>query len=345
MQGRNVKIRNYLTFIKLSSYEICNQSDQSSIFVKKRKLEGTVIKSTGSWYYVEDPEGKKWACKIKGKFRIKGIRTTNPVAVGDHVVFSVVQENPNEGLITELKDRKNYIIRKATKLSKESHIIAANIDQAVVMATLSYPETFTLFIDRFLVTAEAYQIPAIILFNKTDLYSEVQKQKLDQLKNIYSTIGYGFYSMSLETGENLDQIKSVLKDKQTVISGNSGVGKSTLINTIIPDCNIKTEEVSNSHKTGKHTTTFAERYTLPFGGHIIDTPGIKGFGLVDMDKEEIYHYFPEIFDASLECKFHNCLHKEEPGCNVKHEVEEGSIDSSRYYNYLRILEDNETKYR
>jgi ribosome biogenesis GTPase len=308
-------------------------------------LEGTVIKSTGSWYYVEDLNGERWACKIKGKFRIKGIRTTNPVAVGDQVVFRIVQESPNEGLITELRERKNYIIRKATKLSKESHIIAANIDQAIVMGTLAYPETFTLFIDRFLVTAEAYSIPAIILFNKTDLYDEAQMQKLEHLREIYTSIGYGFYTMSIETGENLEQIKSVLQDKQSVISGNSGVGKSTLINKIIPDCNIKTKEVSNSHKTGKHTTTFAERYTLPFGGHIIDTPGIKGFGLVDMDKEEIYHFFPEIFDASLDCKFHNCLHKEEPGCNVKQKVEEGSIDAGRYDNYLRILEDNEDKYR
>lgn len=308
-------------------------------------MEGTVIKSTGSWYYVEDLNGERWACKIKGKFRIKGIRTTNPVAVGDQVVFRIVQESPNEGLITELRERKNYIIRKATKLSKESHIIAANIDQAIVMGTLAYPETFTLFIDRFLVTAEAYSIPAIILFNKTDLYDEAQMQKLEHLREIYTSIGYGFYTMSIETGENLEQIKSVLQDKQSVISGNSGVGKSTLINKIIPDCNIKTKEVSNSHKTGKHTTTFAERYTLPFGGHIIDTPGIKGFGLVDMDKEEIYHFFPEIFDASLDCKFHNCLHKEEPGCNVKQKVEEGSIDAGRYDNYLRILEDNEDKYR
>ncbi len=314
-------------------------------FCKKRNLEGTVIKSTGSWYYVEDSNGKNWACKIKGKFRIKGIRTTNPLAVGDHVIFRIVQKNPSEGLITELKDRKNYIIRRATKLSKESHIIAANIDQAIVMATISYPETFTLFIDRFLVTAEAYNIPAIILFNKTDLYDEAQMQKLEQLRDIYTSIGYGFYSMSIESGENLEQVKSVLKDKQSVISGNSGVGKSTLINTIIPGCKIKTKEVSNSHKTGKHTTTFAERYSLPFGGQIIDTPGIKGFGLVDMDKEEIYHYFPEIFDASLECKFHNCLHKEEPGCKVKQKVEEGSIDPGRYENYLKILQDNEDKYR
>jgi len=308
-------------------------------------LEGTVTKSTGSWYYVEDLNGERWACKIKGKFRIKDIRTTNPVAVGDQVVFRIVQESPKEGLITELRERKNYIIRKATKLSKESHIIAANIDQAIVMGTLAYPETFTLFIDRFLVTAEAYSIPAIILFNKTDLYDEAQMQKLAHLKDIYTSIGYGFYTMSIETGENLEQIKSVLKDKQSVISGNSGVGKSTLINTIIPGCNIKTKEVSNSHKTGKHTTTFAERYTLPFGGNIIDTPGIKGFGLVDMDKEEIYHFFPEIFDASLDCKFHNCLHKEEPGCNVKQKVEEGTIDVGRYDNYLRILKDNEDKYR
>lgn len=326
--------------------KICNQSVQTPIFVKKdNNLEGTVKKSTGSWYYVEDTNGEVWACKIKGKFRIKGIRTTNPVAVGDNVIFNVINENYKEGLITDLKERKNYIIRKATKLSKESHIIAANVDQAIVMATLIYPETFTLFIDRFLVTAEAYRIPGIVLFNKIDLYEKSLTEKLQRLTIVYETAGYRVLSISTKTGENLDQLKSILQDKQTVISGNSGVGKSTLINKIIPGSNIKTKEVSSSHKTGKHTTTFAERYTLPFGGHIIDTPGIKGFGLVDMDKEEIYHYFPEIFEASMNCKFHNCLHKNEPGCNVKQKVEEGYIDTGRYHNYLMILQDNEEKYR
>ena len=324
----------------------CNQSGQTSIFVKKdNNLEGIVKKSTGSWYYVEDTNGEEWACKIKGKFRIKGIRTTNPVAVGDNVVFRIVQENYKEGLITDLKERKNYIIRKATKLSKESHIIAANVDQAIVMASLIYPETFTLFIDRFLVTAEAYRIPVIVLFNKIDLYDQSLQEKLKQLTNIYTKIGYQVCTISTKTGENLDQFKSLLKNSQSVIAGNSGIGKSSLINEIIPGSNIKINPVSDAHKTGKHTTTFAERHTLPFEGHIIDTPGIKGFGLVDMNKEEIYHYFPEIFEASQDCKFHNCLHKDEPGCNVKQQVEEGSIDPGRYHNYLRILQDNEEKYR
>jgi len=312
---------------------------------KENKLEGIVKKSTGSWYYVEDINGEEWACKIKGKFRIKGIRTTNPVAVGDNVVFSVVQQNSKEGLITDLKERKNYIIRKATKLSKESHIIAANVDQAIVMASLIYPETFTLFIDRFLVTAEAYRIPGVVLFNKIDLYDESLMEKLERLTNIYTNIGYKFCNISTKTGENLDQLKSLLKNKQSVIAGNSGVGKSSLINEIIPESNIKIKPVSGAHKTGKHTTTFAERHNLPFGGSIIDTPGIKGFGLVDMHKEEIYHYFPEIFEASQDCKFHNCLHNDEPGCNVKQQVEEGYIDPVRYHNYLRILQDNEEKYR
>ena len=321
------------------------KSVQTAKFVKKRIVKGTVTKSTGSWYYVEASNGENWGCKIKGKFRIKGIRTTNPVAVGDKVEFKAVHEHNKEGLITELEERRNYIIRKATKLSKESHIIAANVDQAIVMATLAYPETFSLFIDRFLVTTEAYSIPAVILFNKTDLYDATLEKKLKDLKNRYESIGYTVIAGSTKTGENLDHIKTILQDKQSVIAGNSGVGKSTLINTLIPALNLKTSEVSNSHKTGKHTTTFAERHTLPFGGHLIDTPGIKGFGLVDMDKEEIYHFFPEIFQAAQDCKFHNCLHKQEPGCNVQKKVEEGAIDPARYENYLRILEDNEEKYR
>lgn len=308
-------------------------------------MEGTVIKSTGSWYYVKDTENQIWACKIKGTFRIKGIRTTNPLAVGDSVVFKQVHESSKEGLIIQLHERKNYIIRKATKLSKESHIIAANIDQAIVMATLSSPETYSLFIDRFLVTAEAYNIPAVILFNKIDLYDTQDIKRLKELKSIYEPIGYTFLSMSVKTGENLDQVSELLQNKQTVISGNSGVGKSTFINTLIPELNLKTTEVSELHKTGKHTTTFAERHELPAGGAIIDTPGIKGFGLVDMDKEEIYHFFPEIFEASHECKFHNCLHTHEPGCCVKERVEEGKISRQRYENYRSILSDNEGKYR
>jgi ribosome biogenesis GTPase len=308
-------------------------------------MEGTVYKSTGSWYYVRDHEGKTWACKIKGNFRIKGIRTTNPVAVGDHVEFKPVPEGNNEALINKLHERKNYIIRKATNLSKESHILAANIDQAIVMASLVNPKTFTLFIDRFLVTAEAYSIEAKIIFNKTDLYDDSTNQQLEELINRYENIGYGCLKISVQTGQNLDKTKEMLSQKRSLIAGNSGVGKSTLINRLVPDINLKTKDISQYHKTGKHTTTFAEMIELPFGGQIIDTPGIKGFGLVDFYKEEIYHFFPEIFDASLDCKFHNCLHQSEPGCNVKEQVKEGIISEERYNNYLRILQDNEEKYR
>ena len=308
-------------------------------------MEGLVVKSTGSWYYVKDNDGRIWSCKIKGTFRIKGIKSTNPVAVGDRVDFKPIEEGENEGLITQLYDRKNYIIRKATKLSRESHIIASNIDQAIVMATLTYPETYTLFIDRFLVTAEAYRIPAKIIFNKTDLYDDQLMEKLNNLIEVYQDAGYECFKISVRNEENLDAIKNLLKDKFSVISGNSGVGKSTLINKLKPDASLKTARISNYHKAGKHCTTFAEMIDLPFGGAIIDTPGIKGFGLVDMYKEEIYHYFPEIFNASFGCKFHNCTHTHEPGCHVKELVENGEINTTRYDNYLRIMEDNEEKYR
>lgn len=308
-------------------------------------MEGLVVKSTGSWYYVKDNDGRIWSCKIKGTFRIKGIKSTNPVAVGDRVDFKPIEEGENEGLITQLYDRKNYIIRKATKLSRESHIIASNIDQAIVMATLTYPETYTLFIDRFLVTAEAYRIPAKIIFNKTDLYDDQLMEKLNNLIEVYQDAGYECFKISVTNEENLDAIKNLLKDKFSVISGNSGVGKSTLINKLKPDASLKTARISNYHKAGKHCTTFAEMIDLPFGGAIIDTPGIKGFGLVDMYKEEIYHYFPEIFNASFGCKFHNCTHTHEPGCHVKELVENGEINTTRYDNYLRIMEDNEEKYR
>ena len=308
-------------------------------------MEGLVVKSTGSWYYVKDNDGGIWSCKIKGTFRIKGIKSTNPVAVGDRVDFKPIEEGENEGLITQLYDRKNYIIRKATKLSRESHIIASNIDQAIVMATLTYPETYTLFIDRFLVTAEAYRIPAKIIFNKTDLYDDQLMEKLNNLIEVYQDAGYECFKISVTNEENLDAIKNLLKDKFSVISGNSGVGKSTLINKLKPDASLKTARISNYHKAGKHCTTFAEMIDLPFGGAIIDTPGIKGFGLVDMYKEEIYHYFPEIFNASFGCKFHNCTHTHEPGCHVKELVENGEINTTRYDNYLRIMEDNEEKYR
>jgi len=308
-------------------------------------LEGTVKKSTGSWYYVKGPEENLWACKIKGKFRIKGIRTTNPVAVGDHVVFSPVQEQNREGLITELKPRKNYIIRRATKLSRESHIIAANIDQAIIMVTIAHPKTYSLFIDRFLITAEAYEIPAKIIINKTDLYNEKEKIQLAELKDIYETIGYECIETSVKEKHKLEAVENLLKNKISVISGNSGVGKSTLINYLCPEANLKVMDISDHHKSGQHTTTFAEMIDLSFGGAIIDTPGIKGFGLIDMDKEEIYHFFPEIFEAAQNCKFHNCTHVHEPGCEVKKAVEDKRISKQRYENYLKIFHDSEEKYR
>lgn len=308
-------------------------------------MEGTVIKSTGSWYYVTGPEDQLWPCKIKGKFRIQGIRTTNPVAVGDHVVFSPADRNNREGLITELKPRRNYIIRRATKLSKESHIIAANIDQAVIMVTIAHPKTYSLFIDRFLVTAEAYEIPAKIIINKTDLYNDKQQDELKELKNIYESIGYECLEISVKKKMNLDKVNNLFKDKISVITGNSGVGKTTLINYLCPEANLKVRNISDYHKSGQHTTTFAEMVKLPFGGAIVDTPGIKGFGLIDIDKEEIYHFFPEIFEASQYCKFHNCTHVHEPGCAVKKAVANEKISNQRYQNYLKIFHDNQEKYR
>ncbi|MFP4041542.1 MAG: ribosome small subunit-dependent GTPase A [Bacteroidales bacterium] len=308
-------------------------------------MEGTVYKSTGSWYYVKGKEGETWPCKIKGSFRTHGARTTNPVAVGDKVEFRIIPGGNKEGLIYKLHERNNYIIRKATKLSKESHIIASNIDQAIVMASLAYPETYTLFIDRFLVTTEAYSVPAKIIFNKIDLYDEKTHIRLNELMERYTEIGYECLNISATNGDNIEKVKQLLKDKRSVLAGNSGVGKSTLINKLVPELNLKIKDVSSYHKTGKHATTFAEMIELPFGGEIIDTPGIRGFGLVDFYKEEIYHYFPEIFEAAGECKFHNCLHKQEPGCNVIKQVEEGKISEDRYHNYLRILLDNDEKYR
>ena len=308
-------------------------------------MEGIVTKSTGSWYYVRARDHSTWACKIKGSFRIKGIRTTNPVAVGDHVDFKEIAGGEREGLITRLHPRKNYIIRRATNLSKESHIIAANIDQAIIMATLAYPQTYSLFIDRFLVTAEAYRIPAKIIFNKVDLYGKELTRELDEWTRIYEDIGYECLKISVTGNKNLDQVRELLKDQTSVISGNSGVGKSTLINTLQPEVNLKTSQISDYHKTGKHCTTFAEMIDLPFGGKIIDTPGIRGFGLIDMYREEIYHFFPEIFEAASQCKFHNCIHTHEPGCHVKELVEQGDISEIRYTNYLKILEDNQGKFR
>ncbi len=311
--------------------------------------EGLVIKSTGSWYTVEDKNGATFECKIKGKFRIKGIKSTNPVAVGDHVSFTVQSTNdegPEKsiGLITAIAERKNYIIRRSINLSKQSHIIAANIDQAVLVATLNFPVTTSTFIDRYLASAEAYRIPVLIVFNKIDRYDEKQNAELNMLKTTYENIGYKCLTTSAKKEIGLNELKDALKDKTNVINGHSGVGKSTLINILQPGLNLKTMEISDSHKTGKHTTTFSELFKLNFGGYIIDTPGIKAFGMLEMEAWEISHYFVEIFKISRNCQYNNCSHTHEPGCAVKSAVEKGEIAKSRFVSYLGLLESDD-KYR
>lgn len=311
--------------------------------------KGLVIKSTGSWYTVEDENGDSFECKIKGKFRIKGIKSTNPIAVGDRVGFTLqsVSANENEapvGLITSISERKNYIIRRSINLSKQAHIIAANIDQAVLVATLNYPVTTTTFIDRFLASAEAYRIPVLIVFNKTDRYNHEHLMRLNELKKLYESIGYTCLTTSAKTREGLDTLKKAIQNKSNVISGHSGVGKSTLINYLQPGLNLKTREISDMHKTGKHTTTYSALFKLDFGGYIIDTPGIKAFGVLEMEPWEISHYFIEIFEASKNCQYNNCSHTHEPGCAVKNAVEKGEIAQSRFISYLGLL-DSDDKYR
>ena len=309
--------------------------------------KGLVIKSTGSWYSVEDETGKLFSCKIKGKFRIKGIKSTNPVAVGDIVHFSVQEQSENGnkiGIITSIDDRKNYIVRRSINLSKQSHIIAANIDQAILIVTLKYPVTTTTFIDRYLASAEAYRIPVLLVFNKFDKLTNNQKSELQSLIEVYQNIGYQCLTTSAVDNIGINDFKEAIKNKTNVINGHSGVGKSTLINLIQPGLNIKTKELSDIHKSGKHTTTFSELFKLDFGGYIIDTPGIKGFGMLDMEAWEISHYFKEIFEISENCQYNNCSHTHEPGCAVKEAVENGEIAYSRFVSYLGLLEDDE-KYR
>lgn len=309
-------------------------------------MDGTVIRNTGSHYVVETAAGEEINCKIKGNFRIKGIRTTNPVAVGDRV--TVGEPGPDGvAFITAIAPRKNYIIRRASNLSKESHIIAANIDQALLVVTLLDPPTSTTFIDRFLATAEAYSVPAVIAINKIDLLvNEDDRQLLDAVSYLYRSIGYKVFALSAKTGEGLDALRSELAGKVTLFSGNSGVGKSSLINEIIPGLDLKTAAISAAHGTGMHTTTFSEMFRLSDGGCIIDTPGVRGFGTVDFDRYEVAHYFPEIFERSRECRFNNCTHTCEPGCAVIQAVDDSEIAASRYASYLSILEDaGEGKYR
>ena len=306
---------------------------------------GLVIRNTGSWYTVKtDDGGQLIDCKIKGNFRLKGIRSTNPVAVGDHV--TLVPNNEGTAFITEIADRRNYIIRKASNLSKQSHIIAANVDQAMLVVTINYPQTSTTFIDRFLASAEAYRIPVILVFNKVDILDDDELRYLDMMINLYETVGYECNAISAERGDGVDDLMQMLEGKVTVLSGNSGVGKSTLINRLLPDANLRTSEISDAHNTGMHTTTFSEMLPLPSGGYIIDTPGIKGFGTFDIEPEELSGYFKEIFHFSRDCRFSNCTHTHEPGCAVLKAVEDHYIAASRYQSYLSMLDDKEEgKYR
>jgi len=305
-------------------------------------MQGLVIKSTGSWYQVSAEDGTTYACRIKGKFRIKGIQTTNPIAVGDQVDFEL-EPNADTGVIHKLHDRKNYIIRKSINLSKQSQIIAANLDQAFLIVTLASPRTSLGFIDRFLVVAEAYGIPTCLIFNKLDIYNEDGLAILADYKLIYEQIGYPCYEVSALEGTNISQIEALLKDKTTLFSGHSGVGKSSLINAILPNFELKTGEVSEWSDKGQHTTTFAEMHQLPFGGYLIDTPGIRELGIVDIEKEELSHFFVEMRDRLNQCRFNNCRHINEPGCAVIAAVEEGEIEPSRYDSYQSIYHGNDTR--
>lgn len=307
-------------------------------------MQGLVIRNTGSFYQVKTSDGEIVNCRIKGKFRIQGIKSTNPVAVGDYVTFSVTPEG--EGLISEIAERKNYVVRRPANLSKQRHIIAANVDQALLIVTVNYPETSTTFIDRFLATCEAYRVPAKIIINKKDLYSEEELEYMRNLMFLYEQIGYQCFAVSALTGDGVDNVRELLMGRVSLLSGNSGVGKSSLINAVCPDFKAKTGEISEIHNKGMHTTTFSEMFELDEGTYLIDTPGIKGFGTIDFEKEEVGHFFPEIFRISKDCRFGNCTHVHEPGCAVVKAVEESYISQSRYNSYLSVMEDCDAgKYR
>ena len=311
-------------------------------------MKGLVSKNTGSWYTVLTDDGQLLDCKVKGNCRIKGIRSTNPVAVGDHVTVN------DESWITEIEDRKNYIIRKTLNLSKQSHILAANVDQALLVVTVARPETSTTFIDRFLASAEAYRVPVILIFNKSDQLDDDEHRYQQMMIDLYETIGYECHAISAQTGDGVEALRPLLEGKITLLSGNSGVGKSTLINRLVPDANLRTADISDAHQTGMHTTTFSEMiplethssFLIPHSSFLIDTPGIKGFGTFDMEREELTSYFKEIFEFSKQCRFSDCTHTHEPGCAVLKAVEEHYIGQSRYESYLSMLDDkDEKKYR
>ena len=302
-------------------------------------MKGLVIKNTGSWYTVRMDDGQLLNCKVKGNFRLKGIRSTNPVAVGDRVTVDA------DGWITDISDRRNYIIRKSINLSKQSHILAANVDQALLVVTVSCPQTSTTFIDRFLASAEAYRVPVVLVFNKTDLLDDDERRYQQMMVTLYQTIGYECRQISAERGDGVEELRPLLENKITLLSGNSGVGKSTLINRLVPGANLRTAEISEAHQAGQHTTTFSEMISLG-AGYLIDTPGIKGFGTFDMEREELTSYFKEIFEFSKQCRFSDCTHTHEPGCAVLKAVEDHYIAQSRYQSYLSMLDDkDENKYR
>ena len=303
-------------------------------------MKGLVVKNTGSWYTVRTDDGQLVDCKVKGNFRLRGIRSTNPVAVGDRVTVN------DECWITGIEDRRNYIIRKSINLSKQSHILAANVDQAFLTITVFRPETSTTFIDRFLASAEAYRVPVVLVFNKTDLLDEEDRRYQQMMVNLYETVGYECRQISAQTGQGVEELRPLLEGKITLLSGNSGVGKSTLINRLVPGLNLRTAEISDAHNTGMHTTTFSEMIPLSANTWLIDTPGIKGFGTFDMEPEELTGYFKEIFWFSKDCRFSNCTHTHEPGCAVLKALEDHYIASSRYQSYLSMLNDkDESKYR
>ena len=306
-------------------------------------MKGLVYKSTGSWYQVKSDEGNFYQCRIKGKLRLSGIRSTSPVAVGDRVGFDLDDEAI--GVIHTIDQRENYLVRKSVNLSKQLHIIGANIDLIFLVITLKNPETFTPFIDRFLVSAAAFGIETVLLFNEMDQYTEEELEMVNELKELYASIGYQSVFCSTKSGQGMSELRNLMKDNTSIFSGHSGVGKSTLINTVAPELRLKIGEISEQHGQGQHTTTFAEMFDLSFGGRIIDSPGIRGFGIADIDKEEIARYFKEFFKASENCKFNNCQHLSEPGCAVKSELEEGTIAESRYQSYLSMVLEEEGPYR